>query len=50
VLALGEEPRERVLGVTDRIRPRHRDRVEAERTRMPGERGVEGRKIGYGIS
>jgi hypothetical protein len=46
MLAFGEELRESVLGAPDRIGARHRDRVEAERARLRGERALEGGAIG----
>jgi hypothetical protein len=41
VLAGGEKLRERVLGARNRVGPRHRDRVEAERARLAGEGGLQ---------
>jgi hypothetical protein len=46
VLPRGEELRERVLRVPDRVRPRHRDGVEAERARLRVERRLDGGGIG----
>jgi hypothetical protein len=46
VLAGGEELRERILGTANRVGPRHRDHVEAERARLAGERGLESGEIG----
>jgi hypothetical protein len=37
-VAGGEELREGVLSTRDRVGPRHRDGVEAERARLRGER------------
>jgi hypothetical protein len=45
VLAGGEKLRERVLGAADRIGPRQRDRVEAERMRLLGEGRFQRRRI-----
>jgi len=46
VVAGGEELREGILALRDRVGPRHRDGVEAERARLRGERAFERDRIG----
>jgi hypothetical protein len=45
-MAVVEELCERIAGMPDRIGPRHRDGVEAERARFIDERGLERGRIG----
>jgi hypothetical protein len=42
----GEELREGMFALRDRVGPRHRDGVEAERARLRGERAFERDRIG----
>src|SRR5262249_6526939 len=46
VAAFGEEARERVLGLRDRVGPRHRDRIEAAEPRLFDQRSLDGGRIG----
>jgi hypothetical protein len=44
-MAIGEECRERIAGMPDRIGPGHRDGIEAERARFVDQRGLERSRI-----
>ena len=46
MVAGGEELGEDVFALRDRVGPRHRDGVEAERARLRGERAFERDRIG----
>jgi hypothetical protein len=46
MMSVGEECRERIAGMPDRIGPRHRDGVEAERARFVDQRRLERGRIG----